>query len=62
MTKLKLFRWRAINRLQQKQKGLIVAESDAKARQQLMAQGLQSITLQQNWQLSNKPKNAEICA
>ena len=62
MTKLKLFRWRAINRLQQKQKGLIVAESDAKARQQLMARGLQSITLQQNWQLSNKPKNAEICA
>lgn len=62
MTKLKLFRWRAINRLQQKQKGLIVAESDAKVRQQLMAQGLQSITLQQNWQLSNKPKNAEICA
>lgn len=62
MTKLKLFRWRAFNRLQQKQKGLIVAESDAKARQQLMARGLQSITLQQNWQLSNKPKNAEICA
>ena len=62
MTKLKLFRWRAINRLQQKQKGLIVAESEAKARQQLMARGLQSITLQQNWQLSNKPKNAEICA
>ena len=62
MTKLKLFRWRAFNRLQQKQKGLIVAESDAKARQQLMTQGLQSITLQQNWQLSNKPKNAEICA
>ena len=27
-----------------------------------MARGLQSITLQQNWQLSNKPKNAEICA
>ena len=62
MTKLKLFHWRAINRLQQKQKGLIVAESDAKARQQLMARGLQRITLQQNWQLSNKPKNAEICA
>ena len=62
MTKLKLFRWRAINRLQQKQKGLIVAESEAKARQQLMARGLQSIALQQNWQLSNKPKNAEICA
>ena len=62
MTKLKLFRWRAINRLQQKQKGLIVAESDAKARQQLMVRGLQSITLQQNWQLSNKPKNTEVCA
>ena len=44
MTKLKLFRWRAFNRLQQKQKGLIVAESEAKARQQLMARGLQSIT------------------
>ena len=62
MSKLKLFRWRGINRFQQKQTGLIVAENALMAQQQLFAQGLQSLKLQQNWQLSSKPKNAEICA
>lgn len=62
MRKLKLFKWRGINRLQQKQKGTIVAESAVIAQQQLMSRGLQHIKLQQNWQLNSKPKNAEVCA
>ena len=62
MRKLKLFNWQGVNRLQQKQKGTIVAESAVIAQQQLMSRGLQHIKLQQNWQLNNKPKNAEVCA
>ena len=62
MRKLKLFNWRGINRLQQKQKGTILAESAVIAQQQLMSRGLQQIKLQQNWQLNSKPKNAEVCA
>ena len=62
MRKLKLFKWRGINRLQQKQKGTIVAESAVIAQQQLMSRGLQHIKLQQNWQLNGKPKNEEVCA
>ena len=62
MRKLKLFNWRGINRLQQKQKGTIVAESAVIAQQQLMSRGLQHIKLQQNWQLNSKPKNAEVCS
>ena len=62
MRKLKLFNWRGINRLQQKQKGTIVAESAVIAQQQLMSRGLQHIKLQQNWQLNSKPKSAEVCA
>ncbi|AMQ94354.1 type II secretion system protein F [Aggregatibacter actinomycetemcomitans] len=61
MTKLKLFQWRGVNRLQQKQKGLIVAETEVMAQQQLLSRGLQNIKLQQNWQFSHKPKNADIC-
>ena len=61
MRKLKLFNWRGTNRLQQKQKGTIVAESAVIAQQQLMSRGLQHIKLQQNWQLNSKPKNAEVC-
>ena len=62
MRKLKLFNWHGVNRLQQKQKGTIVAESAMMAQQQLMSRGLQHIKLQQNWQLNSKPKNAEVCA
>ena len=62
MRKLKLFNWHGVNRLQQKQKGTIVAESAVMAQQQLMSRGLQHIKLQQNWQLNSKPKNTEVCA
>ena len=62
MRKLKLFNWHGVNRLQQKQKGTIVAESAVIAQQQLMSRGLQHIKLQQNWQLNSKPKNTEVCA
>lgn len=59
--KLKLYRWKAQNRLNQTQKGIVVAEDETQAKQELFNRGLQQIRLQQNWQLSYKPKNAEIC-
>ncbi|WP_386687254.1 type II secretion system F family protein [Lonepinella sp. MS14437] len=59
--KLKMYRWQGINRLNQKQKGVLIAESEQIARQQLLNRGLQQIKLQQNWQLSTKPNQAEIC-
>ncbi|MDO5054984.1 MAG: type II secretion system F family protein [Pasteurella oralis] len=61
MSKLKLFRWRGINRLKQTQKGMIVAETEAIAKQRLITRGFQQLRLQQDWQLSTKPKNSEIC-
>ena len=59
--KLKLFRWQGINRLQQKQRGLIVAESPLVAQQILLNKGFQQLKLQQDWQFSSKPNNGEIC-
>ncbi|WP_439328038.1 type II secretion system F family protein [Lonepinella sp. BR2357] len=59
--KLKMYRWQALNRLNQKQKGVLIAETEQTARQQLFSRGLQQIKLQQNWQLSTKPSSAEIC-
>lgn len=59
--KLKMYRWKGHNRLQQKQLGMIIAESDIQAQQELFKRGIQNIKLQRNWQLSDKPKNAEIC-
>ncbi|TCP95741.1 protein transport protein HofC [Cricetibacter osteomyelitidis] len=59
--KLKLFRWKAVNRLQQKQRGSIVAENAMQAQQHLLKKGLSQVTLQQNWQLNSKPTNTEIC-
>lgn len=62
MAKLKLFQWHGRDRFGQKQKGLIVAESEMVAQQQLISRGFQSLKLQQNWQFNSLPKNAEICA
>ena len=59
--KLKMYRWKGHNRLQQKQQGVIIAETEIQARQELFARGLQNLKLQQNWQFSYRPKNAEIC-
>lgn len=56
----KLFYYRARNSLNQTQKGSIVSPSAKLAQFQLMQRGLTQIKLQQNWQLSTKPKNAEI--
>ncbi|HDR1061535.1 type II secretion system F family protein [Pasteurella multocida] len=61
MKKLKMFRWKGINRLQQIQKGVIVAESKEIAQQSLLLQGVQQLHLQRNWQLSMQPKYTEIC-
>lgn len=58
---LKCYRWKGRNRLNQRQKGMLVAEDETQAKQALFKRGLQQIHLQQNWQLSTKPKNAEVC-
>ena len=59
--KLKMYRWKGHNRLQQKQQGVIIAETEIQARQELFSRGLQNLKLQQNWQISYRPKNAETC-
>ncbi|EJS91897.1 hypothetical protein AAUPMC_00950, partial [Pasteurella multocida subsp. multocida str. Anand1_cattle] len=46
MKKLKMFRWKGINRLQQIQKGVIVAESKEIAQQSLLLQGIHQLHLQ----------------
>ncbi|OOF71048.1 type II secretion system F family protein [Rodentibacter caecimuris] len=62
MAKVKLFYWKGINNLQQKQQGSLIAESKQDAYYNLLRQGLQKIKLQQNITLSTKPKNAEVCS
>ena len=59
--KLKIFRWHGYNRLQQKQQGMIIAETEMQAQQELLSRGLQQLKLQRDWQISGKPNNAEIC-
>lgn len=56
----KLFYYQGANALNQKQKGAIIAENKQQAQFQLMNRGLTNIKLQQNWQLSTKPKKSEI--
>lgn len=56
----KLFYYQGANALNQKQKGAIIAENKQQAQFQLMNRGLTNIKLQQNWQLSIKPKKSEI--
>ncbi|HBO39566.1 MAG TPA: type II secretion system F family protein, partial [Pasteurellaceae bacterium] len=59
--KLKMYRWKGVNRLHQTQQGVLLAENEAQAQQTLFARGLQNLKLQQNWQFAGKPKNTEIC-
>ncbi|UAX42343.1 type II secretion system F family protein [Pasteurella canis] len=61
MSKLKLFRWRGVNRLQQIQKGMIIAQTEKLAKQRLISRGFKQLRLQQDWQFSTKPKSSEIC-
>ncbi|QLB13523.1 protein transport protein HofC [Bisgaardia hudsonensis] len=61
MSDLKLYQWKATNRLQQKQKGKLVAKNENIARQILFQKGMQQIRLQRNWQFSFNPKSTEIC-
>ena len=56
----KLFYYQASNALKQKQKGAIIADNKQQAQFQLMNRGLTNIKLQQNWQLSTKPKKSDI--
>ncbi|PJG84664.1 type II secretion system F family protein [Conservatibacter flavescens] len=60
-TKLKLFHWKAINRLQQKQHGIIIAESRTIAERALFSRHLQQVKLQRDWSFFSKPKPSEIC-
>lgn len=59
--KLNMYRWQATNRFAQKQRGVLIAEDETKAKQMLFSRRLQNIKLQRNWQLSSVPKNDEIC-
>lgn len=61
MAKLKMYRWKAKNRLQQKQQGMLVAENEIIAQQMLFERGFFQIKLQQNWQFSTQPKQTELC-
>lgn len=61
MAKEKLFYWRGQNRLQQKQRGMIIAENRQQAEQLLFERGIQQVTLQQNWQLWRNIKKKDIC-
>lgn len=61
MAKLKMYRWKAKNRLQQKQQGMLVAENEIMAQQMLFERGFFQIKLQQNWQFSTQPKQTELC-
>ena len=62
MAKQKLFYFQAYDQRQQWQKGSLVAQSKQAAQFQLIAKGFSHIRLQQDWQLNQKPKNAEISA
>ena len=62
MAKQKLFYFQAYDQRQQWQKGSLVAQSKQAAQFQLIAKGFSQIRLQQDWQLNQKPKNAEISA
>lgn len=58
--KLKSYHWQAQDLHSQKQRGMIIAENVQQAKIELMARQLQHIKLQQNWQLSSKPRKAEL--
>ena len=62
MAKQKLFYFQAYDQRQQWQKGSLVAQSKQAAQFLLIAKGFSHIRLQQDWQLNQKPKNAEISA
>jgi len=62
MSKQKLFYFQAYDQRQQWQKGSLVAQSKQAAQFLLIAKGFSHIRLQQDWQLNQKPKNAEISA
>lgn len=58
---LKLYRWKGTDQLNQQQKGMIVAESEIHAKQELFSRGLQQLRIQHNIQIFTAPKSAEIC-
>ncbi|AKD37946.1 putative type IV pilin secretion protein [Pasteurella multocida subsp. multocida OH4807] len=61
MPKLKLFRWHGLNRLNHKQKGMIIAENRDFARQILFQRGFRQLTLQRNWVFWRKANHVELC-
>lgn len=58
---LKVFRWHGYNRLQQKQQGIIIAETELLAQQELLSRGLQQLKLQRDWQFATKPRERDFC-
>lgn len=58
--KMKLFHWHGLNSQGEKEKGVLVASNAQSAKETLHIKGVTRIRLQQNWQLSSKPKAEDI--
>ncbi|WP_018651843.1 type II secretion system F family protein [Actinobacillus capsulatus] len=54
------FHWKAKNRFQQKQSGILLAQNHAEAEQKLLAKGYQDIHIQRNFTFARHPKADEI--
>ncbi|EFX91618.1 bacterial type II secretion system domain protein F [Actinobacillus ureae ATCC 25976] len=54
------FHWKAKNRFQQKQSGILLAQNHAEAEQKLLAKGYQYIHIQRNFTFSRQPKADEV--
>ncbi|MDE8033641.1 type II secretion system F family protein [Actinobacillus equuli subsp. equuli] len=54
------FHWKAKNRFQQKQSGILLAQNHAEAEQKLLAKGYQDIRIQRNFAFARQPKADEI--
>ncbi|MGQ0287060.1 type II secretion system F family protein [Pasteurellaceae bacterium 22721_9_1] len=57
---LKMYRWKGVNSFQQAQKGILIGENEHIVRQQLLQKGIKQLKIQQNWQLSTRPRSKEI--
>lgn len=54
------FYWKAKNRFQQKQSGVLLAQNHTEAEQKLLAKGYQDIHIQRNFTFARHPKSDEI--
>ncbi|WP_150539169.1 type II secretion system F family protein [Actinobacillus vicugnae] len=54
------FHWRAKNRFQQVQRGILLAQNASEVEQKLLAKGYQNIHIQRNFSFPKQPKSEEI--